>query len=131
MADKMDTTHVMMEGELVVYRNEPRPGEPEMKAHHGYAEWHIAADGSSVVHCAAETRRLLRKAKRQMLQGPPSRATCLEHPSPTRTTLPETSILSVHSWASSYVVIVAMINQAVWPRPYNFVHFAALTEEPP
>jgi SMODS-associating 2TM, beta-strand rich effector domain len=29
------------------YRNEPRPGEPELKAHHGYAEWHIAADGSS------------------------------------------------------------------------------------
>lgn len=29
------------------YRNEPRPGEPELKAHHGYAEWHIAADGCS------------------------------------------------------------------------------------
>lgn len=29
------------------YRNEPRPGEPELKAHHGYAEWHISADGSS------------------------------------------------------------------------------------
>lgn len=29
------------------YRNEPRPGEPELKAHHGYAEWHIAVDGSS------------------------------------------------------------------------------------
>jgi hypothetical protein len=29
------------------YRNEPRPGEPELKAHHGYAEWHIAADGMS------------------------------------------------------------------------------------
>jgi hypothetical protein len=29
------------------YRNEPRPGEPELKAHHGYAEWHISPDGSS------------------------------------------------------------------------------------
>ncbi|QRF63400.1 hypothetical protein [Variovorax paradoxus] len=29
------------------YRNEPRPGEPQLKAHHGYAEWHISADGSS------------------------------------------------------------------------------------
>lgn len=29
------------------YRNEARPGEPELKAHHGYAEWHIALDGSS------------------------------------------------------------------------------------
>ena len=31
------------------YRNEPRPGEPELKAHHGYAEWHITADGASAV----------------------------------------------------------------------------------
>jgi len=29
------------------YRNEPRPGEPELKAHYGYAEWHIAADGAT------------------------------------------------------------------------------------
>lgn len=29
------------------YRNEPRPGEPELKAHFGYAEWHVAADGQS------------------------------------------------------------------------------------
>ena len=29
------------------YRNEPRPGEPELQAHHGYAEWHIAADCST------------------------------------------------------------------------------------
>lgn len=29
------------------YRNEPRPGEPELKAHYGYAEWRISADGSS------------------------------------------------------------------------------------
>lgn len=29
------------------YRNEPRPGEPELKAHHGFAEWRIAADGES------------------------------------------------------------------------------------
>lgn len=27
------------------YRNHPRPGEPELKAHHGYAEWHISKDG--------------------------------------------------------------------------------------
>lgn len=26
------------------YRNEPRYGEPELKAHHGYAEWHISSD---------------------------------------------------------------------------------------
>ncbi len=29
------------------YRNEPGPGEPELKAHHGYAEWHITSDGTS------------------------------------------------------------------------------------
>ena len=29
------------------YRNEPRPGEPELKSHYGYAEWHIVSDGSS------------------------------------------------------------------------------------
>jgi SMODS-associating 2TM, beta-strand rich effector domain len=29
------------------YRNEPRPGEPELKAHYGYAEWRVAADGST------------------------------------------------------------------------------------
>lgn len=29
------------------YRNEPRPGEPELNAHYGYAEWHVAADGAT------------------------------------------------------------------------------------
>ena len=29
------------------YRNEPRPGEPDLKAHFGYAEWRISSDGSS------------------------------------------------------------------------------------
>lgn len=29
------------------YRNEPRHGEPELKAHFGYAEWRIGTDGSS------------------------------------------------------------------------------------
>lgn len=29
------------------YRNDPRQGEPELKSHFGYAEWHIPSDGSA------------------------------------------------------------------------------------
>ena len=29
------------------YRNEPRPGEDELKAHFGYAEWHVSEDGET------------------------------------------------------------------------------------
>jgi len=56
------------------YRNEPKPGEPELNSHFGYSEWHFSSDMQSaeafyVNACGRSTSGKMKILKKEMVKG--------------------------------------------------------------